>query len=310
MAPRSKFLRPITHCHRGWLYVKSAFLTLLRSRWASPLNFILAAAVVLFAAAPDFGVRWVTGWMAFAVLCILFLASQFIGVLIQGSATQAYIDTFSSLANIISGLADGTGGNGSGPQILVHPSQAIEALLRRARDFTNDTLKLPMGSQLTATLLLPVLDQSGKVLGLQATYRSELKWNPIRRVIPLDSPGAGQAFSTGRATGVADITELLERSDGTPWLYRSIAAFPVLAGYREECPTSLGVIALDCTVPFMFTQQRVHRELAPFLEPIAQLVGLALRLQQQVEAERTKGSTDRILHEMRGLLAAARPENP
>lgn len=308
MAPRSKILRPLTYCHRAWLYVRSAFLTLLRSRWASPLNFLLAAAVVLFAAAPDFGVEWARGRVAFAVLSGLFLLSQLFGVLIQGSATQAYIDTFRSLANIISGLADGASGNGAGPQILVHPSQAIEALLRRARDFANDTLKLPVGSELSATLLLPVVDQSGKVQGLQATFRAELKWNPIRRIVPLDSPGAGRAFTTGRATGVGDIAEVLERKDGSAWPYRSIGAFPVLAGYREECPTPLGVIVLDCAVPFVFTQERVDRELAPFLEPIAQLVGLALRLQQQVEAERKEESPERILHEVRDLIASARTE--
>ena len=291
------------------MYVRSALLTLLRSRWASAANFVLAASVVLFASLPDFGFKWATGWLAFGLLFLLFLSSQAFGVLIQGSATQAYIDTFSALANIISGLADGAGGNGSGPQILVHPSQAIEALLRRARDFANDTLRLPLGSNLSATLLLPVLDESGQVQGLQATYRAELKFISVRRIIPLDTPGAGQAFTSGRATGVADIAELRERSDGTPWPYRSIAAFPVLAGFREECPTALGVIALDCAVPFIFTQQRVERELAPFVEPIAQLVGLALRLQQQSEPERKDRAAEEILQEMRDLLVAARNES-
>lgn len=308
MAPRSKFLRPFSHLHRVFMYVRSAFLTLLRSRWASGANFLLAAAVVLFAAAPDFGIEWAKGWWAFGLLCALFLSSQAFGVLIKGSATQAYIDTFSALANIISGLADGTAGNGSGPQILVHPSQAIEALLRRARDFANDTLRLPLGSNLSATLLLPVLDESGQVQGLQATYRAELKFNSVRRIIPLDTPGAGQAFTTGRATGVGDIAEVRERSDGSPWPYRSIAAFPVLAGVREECPTALGVIALDCAVPFIFTQQRVERELAPFVEPIAQLVGLALRLQQENEFERRERAPEGILQEVRDFLVASRTE--
>lgn len=276
------------------MYLRSAFLTMLRSRWAPVCNFLLAGAVVLVAAAPDFGLRWVTGWQAFTALALLFLLSQLFGVLVHGSATQSYIDTFSELGYVISSLADGARDLGGGPQILVAPTQAIEALLRRAREFVGDTLKLPVGSQLSATLLLPVV-QNDEVVGLQANYRAELRWNSVRRIVPLSAPGAGQAFTTGHAQGVPDIEQWEPTLDNRPRRYRSIAAFPVLAGEKDQCPVVLAVISLDCAVPMVFTTKRVQRELAPFIQPIAQLIGLALRLHEE---EKKKSSSPAVTLQM------------
>jgi hypothetical protein len=277
----------------------------MRSRIAPVVNFLLSVSVVAFAASPSFGLQLLAGWPAIVVLVALFLFAQLFSAFLKGTTIKCYIDTFSSLAGIISSLADGTN---AGPRILLQPSHAIEALLRRAREFANDTLRIPADARLTATLMLPVYNEDGSVRGLQAAYRAELQWNPQRKVVPLDAPGAGKAFTTGRPQGVPDIAELVRRDPRDPWPYRSIAAFPVLAGDYEDCPRSIGVITLDCIVPLIFTDSCVRRQLAPFIQPIAQLVGLAMRLHAETQSSALHAPVaTAVAEQLRDLVVAPPP---
>jgi hypothetical protein len=68
------------------------------------------------------------------------------------------------------------------------------------------------------------------------------------------------------------------RMRGRP--YKSIAAYPVIVGERGAGGRIRAVMSIDADVPNLFTKKAVS-EMAPFIHPIAQLIGLALVTQER-----------------------------
>lgn len=68
------------------------------------------------------------------------------------------------------------------------------------------------------------------------------------------------------------------RMRGRP--YKSIAAYPITVGERGAGGKVRAVVSIDADVPNLLTK-KVVAEMAPFIHPIAQLIGLALVTQER-----------------------------
>jgi hypothetical protein len=171
---------------------------------------------------------------------------------------------------------------GSGtPQLLSDPTRAINALLRRVQEIATASLRPHADCEITAHLLLPEWKHrrtTKVIVGLRATFHDDYRPDRSHALIGLDSPGAGVAFTSGQPSYVRNTDEEGERMRGRP--YKSIGAFPIVVGTRGDGGRVRAVLTLDATVPFVFNKKSV-RDLAPFVNPIAQLIGLALVTQDR-----------------------------
>lgn len=249
----------------------------LRSRFARWLPLVVTGAGYLYAAAPDFGVEALKGWIGLGGLLLFWIASSYVTETVSGAEIDSYRAAFKSVGEIISALAGADDGNGE-PQLLRDPLEAIDILLRRAQGLAVVSLHPPPGCEIAAHLLLPEWGtKRGKkqILGLCATRHDDFRPDRTHETIRLDSPGAGVAF-TGVLAAVPDTDALYDpRLRGRA--YKSIGAFPIVVGGRVRA-----VLTLDATVAYVFTDKTVLR-LFPFINPVAQLIGLALATQERRE---------------------------
>lgn len=238
----------------------------------------LPVVAVAFAALPDAGVEWGFGpWVFLLILGILVIAQEAVRTLVHGNELGSYAGTFESIGGIISSLAGSRRGTGH-PQILQEPHVAVDTLLRRARDLVTESLKLPAGHQITANLLLPESGPKGTLVGLRATRADDFYPDRQHEIIPLDTPGAAVAFSSGKPAAVP-YTEAESHQRVRGRAYQSIGAFPIMIGDASD-RVVIGVLSIDSTMAYTFSWNTV-RKLNPFLSPIAQLIGLALELRDE-----------------------------
>lgn len=244
---------------------------LLRSPLAPWLARTLGLGLFIIAAIPDFFA--LGGWKLFGLLVCCYIAYEWFRSVVAGTVLDAYRTTFRQIGEVVSSLAGVHSGDGR-PQLLQDPDAAIRTLLRRARELAETSLQPPAGTEITANLLLPEFDGQGRVTGLRVTQQDDFRPNRAHETIPLDAPGAGEAFSKGQPYGIAD-TEAEENPRVRGRTYKSVGAFPVVVGEPATTGRVFAVVSIDATVPYVFSRKAVQ-ELHPFISPIAQLIGLAL----------------------------------
>lgn len=256
--------------HMAGQRVRGGFETALRTRYSFHVAKAASLALFLYAAAPDFGFK-VESRYALAGLALLWAATEYVQQLIAGREMGGYRATFLSLGKIISSLAGLQ--SGSGPQLLRDPLAPVEILLRRARDLGQASLKPPAGCTLTSSLLVPEW-KGGAVSGLTLLAQDDFRPGEDHPCIPLDAPGAGAAFSAGKAVAVQN-TARENHPRVCNRTYRSIGAFPIWLYDGTGSGRVVAILTLDATTPYVLTQHAVD-ELHPFIDPIAQLIGLVL----------------------------------
>lgn len=254
----------------------------LRSKWVGGLEVCAAGGVVLVAAAGDFlGVK---GRLWLVALGLLFALHEVLRRMVRGVALLPLRSTLSQVGIIISALASGTDGEGSGPRVLRDPERVIELLLRRAKELVVEVTRIPANHVVAANLLEPVFDRDGNPCALKVSARDDLYYQRKARNLPLDSPGAGVAFCSGTPQALPRVSDHgITRRAGAD--YTSIAAFPVVVGdVTEDEGRVRAVLTLDSTFVHTFTDRSVG-DLKPYLEPILSLIGLALQIRDQRQGE-------------------------
>jgi hypothetical protein len=268
---------------RRWLgYPAGWWRLVLRSRFARRLPFVVTGAGYMYAAAPDFGFDTLTGWIGLGGLLFFWTASYYVTHTVTGAEIDSYRAAFKSIGEIISALAGAEDTQGE-RQLFREPHEAIDILLRRAQGLAVVSLHPPPGCEIAAHLLLPEWGMKrGKkqILGLRATRHDDFRPDRVHELIHLDAPGAGVAFS-GVLAAVPD-TDALDDPRVRGRVYKSIGAFPVVVGQGDARGRVRAVLALDATAAYVFTDETVLR-LAPFINPIVQLIGLALATQERRE---------------------------
>lgn len=255
----------------------------LRSRLARWAPFLLTGLGYLYASAPDFGITVLQSRWGFLGLVLLWITSHHVTQLVTGSEIAAYRSAFRSVGDIISVLSADVDETGA-PRLVQAPAEAIDALLRRAREIAVTALRPHADCTITAHLLVPEWgEKRGRsvIVGLRASRHDDFRPDRSHEVISLDSPGAGRAFSTGEPSAVPDTERVASaRIQGRP--YKSVAAFPVIIGARGRGGRVRAVVTLDATSAYVFTEKSIAR-LASFINPVAQLIGLALVTREQRE---------------------------
>jgi hypothetical protein len=246
---------------------------MLQSRFSAAAAILLPAILFGLAAAPDF--LEVKGLPAFIGLMVVWALVEGFGLLVRGSEVDGYRSTFTEIGDLISSLAAVQSQGEGGPNLVRYPERAIGTLLRRARDLAIASLKPPAGCTVTANLLVPEWSaERGKFVGLRVADEDDWRPNRAHATIPLDAPGAGRTFSTGKAVGIAS-TEKESHPRIRGKSYQTVGTFPIYVGDKASNGRVVAVLSLDADVPNVFTQKAVDK-LHPFVSPIAQLIGLAL----------------------------------
>jgi hypothetical protein len=253
----------------------------LRSRFARWVPFLLTGMGYAYAAAPDFGMTGLQTRLGFGGLIVLWIVSHYVSQLVAGSEINEYRSAYKSVGDIISALSHDSDGTGT-PRLVQDPTEAIEALLRRAREIAVATVRPHADCIVTAHLLVPEWEpRRGRpvLVGLRATRHDDFRPDRVHELISLDAPGAGLAFSTGEPQAVWDMDALPDgRIRGRH--YKSVAAFPVIVGAPGAGGRVRAVLSLDASVPHVGTDKRLGG-LASFINPIAQVIGLILVTQEQ-----------------------------
>lgn len=235
----------------------------------------LAAAglqLVLFVgvASPDvFGVR---GWRWMAGLVAIYLLSEWFRVMAQGNVLSSHRKIFEDLGGLISSIAGMHAGNAE-PQIVRKPQDAIGLLLRRACELAQVTLRPPLGCEITANLLLPIVVDE-RATAFKVAAHDDYRPGREHPIIPLDAPGAPFTFSTGHSCCIP-FTSAVKHPRLAGRSYKSMATFPIRVGEPGTTGQVIGILALDATEPYIFDPGALER-LGPILSPVAQLIGLAL----------------------------------
>lgn len=255
---------------KGWLSLG------MRSRLAPYFVRGFALLPVIYASGPD---KWKSNTPVFVlILAVLITGAELLRTLVHGTEKSAQASAFQTIGHIISRLAGTTTRNGA-PAIAHDPGETIETLLRRGKDVVESGLKPAAADWITASLFLPVANSRGKVNGLQAAQHDDFYPDRACHHVPLDAPGVGGAFSRGEWSVVED-TEEETSGHYRERAYRSVAAFPILVELGGGRSLVTGVVTFDSALPYTFTWRSV-RELASYVHPIVQLIGLALELRNQ-----------------------------
>lgn len=247
---------------------------LARSRSVQLIAAALQLALFVAVASPDlFGVK---GWRWIAGLVATYLLSEWFRGLARAGVLDHHRRVFENLGGLISSIAGMHAGN-TEPQILRKPEDAISLLLRRACELAQVTLRPPLGCEITANLLLPIIvDQ--RPTGFKVTAQDDYRPARDHPVIPLDAPGASFTFSTGQPCSIPSTSDVKHpRVQGRS--YESMATFPITVGEPGTTGQVIAILALDATEPYIFDSGALAR-LGPFLSPVAQLIGLALITRQ------------------------------
>jgi hypothetical protein len=244
----------------------------LRSRVAPVGVRLLGLLPIVYGSGPD---SWKENTVLYiGILIALTALSELVRTLVHGAEKSAQSEVFQRIGSIVSRLAGSRRGQ---PEITENPSAAIELLLRRAKEVVTSGLRPAAGDTITANLLVPVANARGKVIGLVATNHDDFYPDRTHELISLDAPGAGDAFLTGKWNVVEDTEEIANYERIRGRAYRSIAAFPVVVQPTEGKGVVTAVVTFDSTNAYTFKRRSVS-QVAPFVHPIAQLIGLALEL--------------------------------
>jgi hypothetical protein len=248
--------------------------TLARSRSLQLVAAGLQLTLFVGVASPDlFGVK---GWRWMAGLVVVYLLSESVRGLARAGVGDHHRKGFEQLGSLISAIAGMQAGRAE-PQIVRKPEDVIGLLLRRVCEMAEAVLRPPPGCEITANLVLPVIEDEGAT-GFRVAAQDDYRPGREHPAIPLDAPGAPFTFSTGRACSIPCTSEVKHaRVAGRS--YRSMATFPITAGEPGTTGQVIGILAMDATEPYIFDAGAVAR-LGPFLSPFAQLIGLALVTKQ------------------------------
>lgn len=235
----------------------------------------LQLALFVGVASPDlFGVK---GWRWMVGLVAIYLLSEWFRGLARAGVLDHHRKVFENVGELISSMAGMHAGDAT-PQMVRKPEDAIGLLLRRACELVQITLRPPLGCEITASLVLPVIEDQ-RPTGFRVTAQDDFRPGREHPIIPLDAPGAPFTFSTGRPCSVPSTSEVKHpRVQGRR--YRSIGTFPIMVGEPGTTGQVIGILALDATEPYIFDSGAMTH-LSPFLSPVAQLIGLALVTRKQ-----------------------------
>jgi len=253
--------------------VKGYFRIVFQSSAAPYVVRWVGFAIFALAALPDF--LGVSGWrriVLYAILLMLWVALESFKEFLSGHELDNYRNVFRWTADLISDLSGRT--RLGAPR---NPDLAITALLRRVAQLARETMKAPHGTEFSAHLLRPVLCPGCRGLqGLQAIYHDDARPGRRHELIPLDAPGAPLTFEKGAAAYIPD-TNLAGHPRVKDKPYQSVGTFPIWVGPPGAGGKVFAVLSIDATCANVFTAASV-KDLAPFVAPIAQLIGLALTL--------------------------------
>lgn len=268
------------HWRRVWAwkaYPKGIFLVILRSRFAPVLANAVAAGAVAFGALDD----QLPLPIFIPGVLVLYGLGLWAQSVVQGNKLDAYAKTSLGLGQVVSALAGHR--SGSAPKILKHPTKAVETLLQKARELAENSVQLPVGQTISANLIVPEHDVNGEVVGLIATEDDGYYPDRSHELIPLDAPGAPEAFLSGEPTAIPCVA-LEDHPRLQDTAYKSVGLFPIIVGEPASGGVVVAVLSLDSTKEYTFDDQVVKR-LNPFVSPIAQLIGLALELRKEATRE-------------------------
>jgi hypothetical protein len=268
------FVRHWPRTRKAAAYPVSWGRMLARSRSMQLMAAGLQLALFVGVASPDvFGVK---GWRWMVGLIAIYLLSEWFRGLARAGVLDHHRVVFERLGELISSIA-GIHAGYAAPQIVRKPEDAIGLLLRRACELAQLTLRPPPGCEITANLVLPIIEDQ-RAAGFKVTAQDDFRAGREHPVIPLDAPGAPFTFSTGRPCATPCTSEVKHpRVQGRR--YRSLATFPIMVGEPGTTGQVIGILALDATEPYIFDSGAVAR-LGPVLSPFAQLIGLALVTKQ------------------------------
>ena len=256
--------------------------TALRSRLARWAPFTVTGLGYLYASAPDFGATYLQGVPGFVGLAVFWIGGQCVTQLVAATELDSLRGAFKHVGDIISALsADSEGAEA--PAVLSDPGEAIDALLRRAQEIARASLRPPADCIITAHVLVPEWEKRARggqvIVGLRAAHHDDYRPDRSHRLIALDSAGAGQAFRNAKPAAVPDTQAHGDRRIRGR-RYKSIGAYPIIVGEQGAGGKVRAVMSIDADVPNLFTQKAVCK-MAPFIHPIAQLIGLALVTQER-----------------------------
>lgn len=183
-------------------YPRGLWLAFLKSRAAPWVGKLLTLSLFLLAALPDAGFK-VDKYAFLGALFVLFVATEAFRQAVVKTGQNSYRQAAVAVGYIIGAfaakLAGGTTVSGRG--FFRSPGDAVGIMLRRAKEYVAEALKVPEGEILAAALLVPEHDASGAIVALEEAQHDDLR--PGRHGIRflLSLPGAAQAFR--RAVPVA-----------------------------------------------------------------------------------------------------------
>jgi hypothetical protein len=268
-------------------YPRGLLVGLLKSRVAPLLGQFLTLALFVCAALPDAGFK-INKYVFIAGLAVLFVLTELFRTLVVGTGLDAYRTAARSIGYIISDFAGKLSGvNAAADEVIRNPADAVGIMLRQAKGFAEESLKIPEGELVTATLLYPEHDSSGKPSGLREKEYDDLQPWRSRRVFPLTLSALSTVWKGGIAAALPH-TQSEQYFQKNPPPFRSAAYFPIFVGTSpiedqngqdqdQDQIRVYAVLAVESSEPYRFDARTVIK-LEPFVTPIAQLIGLALTL--------------------------------
>lgn len=149
------------------------------------------------------------------------------------------------------------------------------AILARIREYAESLQKPNKSVRLRATLAVPILDSGGievdrlRVWCYDRTH-GDRQWTEL----PLNLPGAPEAYLTGEVRIIDDIRTIPQVPQGNKRTFRSVVSIPVGNG---DDGRPLAVVNIDASEPYYFELPTVLAKIGPFIQPAVQAIGLALQ---------------------------------
>jgi len=257
-------------------YPRGVLLVFLKSRAAPWILRLMTVALFIGAALPDAGFQIRNRYGFLFGLGFLLLLTEVIRGLVTGSGLDAYRQAAISVGYLISDSA----GRLNGASTHGHSGGAgsvdsVSILLRRAKDFIKESLKISAAEDITATLLFPER-ADGEIKALREVAHDDIQPSRKPERHPVNAPGIRRAYQEGHCCSIP-WTAADEYFSSLAVSYQSVAYFPIFIGAPGGGGVVLAILALESTEPYRFKSSTVTM-LSPFLSPIAQLIGLAVTI--------------------------------